>query len=108
MMLRDNVLRSLESLRQQQTIASNQEAAVTISTDDKELIAALNSLGIEQFAALCIVSTITLKIGEGGEEVTAAKSTYAKCQRCWNYWPSVGTDPNHPDLCTRCIDVVNP
>jgi isoleucyl-tRNA synthetase len=39
--------------------------------------------------------------------VTTAKSPHAKCQRCWNYWPSVSANPDHPDLCDRCADVVS-
>ena len=38
--------------------------------------------------------------------VTAEKSPYPKCQRCWNYWPSVGTDAEYPDICERCAAVV--
>jgi isoleucyl-tRNA synthetase len=38
--------------------------------------------------------------------VTAAKSPHPKCQRCWNYWPSVGMDAEHPDICDRCASVV--
>jgi len=33
-------------------------------------------------------------------------SNHQKCQRCWNYWPTVGTSTEHPDLCERCIEVV--
>jgi hypothetical protein len=36
----------------------------------------------------------------------AGKSPHPKCQRCWNYWPSVGTDPEYPDICERCASVV--
>ena len=39
--------------------------------------------------------------------VIAQKSSYEKCQRCWNYWPSVGADSGYPDLCKRCIEVVS-
>ncbi len=29
-----------------------------------------------------------------------------KCERCWTYSTSVGTDQEHPHLCRRCLDVV--
>jgi len=38
--------------------------------------------------------------------VKAERSTYAKCQRCWNLRPSVGAVKAHPDLCDRCSEVV--
>jgi isoleucyl-tRNA synthetase len=39
--------------------------------------------------------------------VNAQKSSHRKCQRCWNYWPSVGANAEHPDLCDRCVKIVN-
>jgi isoleucyl-tRNA synthetase len=39
--------------------------------------------------------------------IPAQKSTYEKCQRCWNYWPTVGDCAEHPDLCGRCVEVIS-
>lgn len=104
--LRDEVLRALEGLRNEKQITSNQQASVNIISGDKELIALVNELGLAQFAAFCIVSEVNLRQGESQTKVTAQKSSYQKCQRCWNYWPSVGKSGEHPDLCQRCIEVV--
>ena len=38
--------------------------------------------------------------------VQAERSTYAKCERCWNYRPGVGRDAEHPTLCERCVRVI--
>jgi len=103
--LRDKVLQVLEGLRQEKKIASNQQACVTIYCDDEDA-AVLNEFGLEQFAALCIVSEVKLQKAVGETTVAAEKSSFKKCQRCWNYWPSVGADSEHPDLCERCIEVV--
>jgi isoleucyl-tRNA synthetase len=105
--LRDEVLRVLEGLRREQKIGSNQEASVTVCSDDEELTRLLNEFGLEQFAALCIVSEMKLQKGSGGTSVAAEKSSHAKCQRCWNYWPSVGSNSEYPDLCERCVAVVS-
>jgi isoleucyl-tRNA synthetase len=96
----------LEGLRQARKIASNQEATVSITADDEELVSLVNNFGVDTFVALCIVSEVKL---QGGSElkVVADKSSHAKCQRCWNYWPSVGTDSEYDDLCQRCVDVVS-
>ena len=104
--LRDEVLRVLEGLRQEKKIASNQQACVTICCDDEDA-GALKEFGLEQFAALCIVSEVKLQKAVGETTVAAQKSSYNKCQRCWNYWPSVGADSEHPDLCKRCIEVTS-
>ncbi len=106
MALRDEVLRSLEGLRQEKIIASNQEACVTINCDE-EVATALNAFGLEQFAALCIVSEVKLQKSVGETTISVQKSSSKKCQRCWNYWPTVGTSAEHPDLCKRCIEVVS-
>jgi isoleucyl-tRNA synthetase len=105
MAFRDEVLRELETLRQEKKIASNQEASVTICCDD-EAAAVLNEFGLEQFAALCIVSEVKLQKAAGEATIAAQKSSFKKCQRCWNYWPSVGSDIEYPDLCERCVSIV--
>ena len=106
MALRDDVLRVLEGLRQSQQIASNQEAAVSIVSDDDELISTINDLGIDAFAALCIVSDVTIRKGSAAD-VTAQKSDNSKCQRCWNYFASVGDNAEYEYLCQRCVEVVS-
>ncbi|TAF53201.1 MAG: hypothetical protein EAZ61_07185 [Oscillatoriales cyanobacterium] len=30
-----------------------------------------------------------------------------KCERCWNYSDKVGTNPEHPTLCERCVPAIN-
>ncbi len=104
--LRDEVLRVLEGLRQEKAIASNQEASVTINCGeaDAEL---LREFGLEQFATLCIVSEVKLQQAVGETTVSAKKSEHQKCARCWNFWPSVGSDTDGRDLCQRCLAVVS-
>jgi isoleucyl-tRNA synthetase len=103
--LRDSILRCLEDLRQTKAIASNQEASVTVQCN-QETADLLNAFGTEQVAALCIVSHIKVVTGHDALEISATKSLDQKCQRCWNYTPSVGTHESHPDLCDRCHSVV--
>ncbi|OQA02874.1 MAG: Isoleucine--tRNA ligase [Planctomycetes bacterium ADurb.Bin401] len=107
MQLRDEVLRELENLRKNEIIASNQESSVTISTDDAELISVVEKFGSKNFAALCIVSEININNHKTDKLITAQKSPHQKCGRCWNYWPSVGKNPESPDLCERCSDVIS-
>ena len=105
MQLREKVLRVLEGLRQERKIASNQEASVTIYCSDEDADI-LYDFGAEQFASLCIVSEVKLQKGAVETTIAAQKSSYQKCQRCWNYWPTVGADKEYPDLCKRCILVI--
>jgi isoleucyl-tRNA synthetase len=104
MALRDEVLRVLEGLRREKKIASNQESSVTIYCDDEDT-KAVGEFELKSFAALCIVSEVKLEKAAGETKVVAQKSSNNKCHRCWNYWPSVGGNSEHPDLCERCISV---
>lgn len=104
--LREQVLVALEALRKDQKIGSAQEASVTINCSDKETTDALESFGLDNFASLCIVCHIELIKNATETKVEAQNSNNHKCQRCWNYWPTVGSDSNYPDLCRRCLAVV--
>jgi isoleucyl-tRNA synthetase len=106
MELRDKVLVVLEPLRKDKIIGSNQESSVTIrcSGDDAMVI---EQFGIKNFTALCIVSEVQLEKGASKTTVSAEKSSHQKCQRCWNYWPSVGKNNEYPDICERCVKVVS-
>ena len=73
-----------------------------------ECEALLNEFGLQQFAALCIVSEVKVQTSVAETVVGARKSEHEKCQRCWNYWPSVGANAEHADLCERCVRVVEP
>jgi isoleucyl-tRNA synthetase len=106
MELREQVLQVLEGLRQEKKIASNQEAAVVIYCDNEETIGILNDFGLSEFASLCIVSEVVLQKDAHKTLIAADKSSHIKCQRCWNFWPSVGANTNYPDLCERCAELV--
>ena len=66
----------------------------------------VKAFGAEACAALCITSEVRVEDGAASTSVTAEKSTNGKCERCWNYWASVGANAEYPDLCERCADVV--
>ncbi|MFB6259178.1 MAG: zinc finger domain-containing protein, partial [Thiohalorhabdaceae bacterium] len=48
----------------------------------------------------------TADAGEGevaGLKVAAAVAQDPKCGRCWHRRPTVGENPDHPELCDRCV-----
>ena len=64
---------------------------------------------------VCIVSQAEVKnTGEGeykgeavpGLSVTVSHTEGEKCARCWSYTHTVGTCEKHPDLCSRCAEVL--
>ncbi len=80
---------------------------VVIYSDDKELAAYEKEL-----ESACIVSGVkVLSEGEGEYKggtvsVTVTHKDGESCARCWRYDDTVGTDKDHPHLCSRCASVV--
>ena len=42
-----------------------------------------------------------------GISVDVTKAGGEKCERCWNYRPTVGGHAEHPTLCDRCAEAVS-
>ncbi|MGO9598507.1 MAG: isoleucine--tRNA ligase [Isosphaeraceae bacterium] len=107
---RETILRALEELRKAKTIGSAQEAAVTLSVAPADL--PLLEASRELLSTLCIVSEIRIeeaaKAAADGPRFAAkaARSPHAKCERCWNYLPTVGKNGAHPTLCQRCLRAI--
>jgi isoleucyl-tRNA synthetase len=39
----------------------------------------------------------------GDAAIRVAPSSHVKCVRCWHHRVDVGADPEHPELCARCV-----
>jgi isoleucyl-tRNA synthetase len=102
--LRERVLVALESLRKTKQIGSAQEAKVQIATARPEHWLSEREL----LATLCIVSEVEIVPDPQAtpERIKADRSSFGKCERCWNYRESVGKSARHPSLCERCERVI--
>lgn len=107
--VRTAVQAALEVKRRDKVIGAPLEARVVIDAnpDRYEL---LKGYG-QDLASFFIVSDVSLQrrqdVSESpGYVITVEKATSAKCERCWNYRPAVGTFSDHPTLCDRCIEAV--
>jgi isoleucyl-tRNA synthetase len=47
-----------------------------------------------------------VELADGEAWVAATVSDAAKCVRCWHRRPDVGSHPEHPELCGRCVENV--
>jgi len=112
--VRSDCLRELERLRQSKIIGSSQQGRLAIATADPQLRGLLES-SRDALATVCVVSEVEVVadhpeavpgVDEPRIRVFAAKSPHRRCERCWNHYASVGSDPRHPDLCARCVRVV--
>ncbi|VDC28280.1 isoleucine--tRNA ligase [Pseudogemmobacter humi] len=100
---------ALEVERTAKVIGASLEAKPVVHVADTAILAALNSVG---FADVCITSGITLSDAPQpagafaladvpGVAVVFAPAEGAKCQRCWQILPDVGSHA-HPGTCARC------
>ncbi len=102
--VRNEVLKALESARQNKAIAGSLEARVRIAANgDFPLLREYRNL----LNTLFIVSQVELSQAAGaangsGLEIKVEKAEGAKCSRCWNYSVQVGADARYPALCERC------
>ena len=123
--LREGVSQALETLRKDGVIGSPLDAEVTIYAEGKTLDI------LQSFADECRFIFITSYVhvfriedreGRGTELVDWAQSLdnwdkdivaidvsateKEKCIRCWHHREDVGSNPDHPEICGRCVENV--
>lgn len=111
--IRDVVKKALETARAEKKIGASLDAKVTLYCTG-ELYDFLKSVEAD-LSTVFIVSQTVIVNGEGGthtdEElglsVLVEKAEGEKCMRCWAYSSTVGTNPDHPDLCERCAKALS-
>ena len=113
MKVRDNVLKSLETARNEKTIGKSLTASITLYPN-KEINELLGD--IENLHKLFIVSEATI----GGElekapdnaqrfenlAIVVEKAQGETCERCWIVTSKVGENKEHPTLCPDCATTV--
>ena len=111
--VREEVLKALEVVRNAGGIGNSLEAEVTL-----EAPAALRGLlegQAGELASIFIVSRVVLGPVEApvhesarhpGLRIGVRPAPGRKCERCWNVTEDVGTDPEWPTLCARCLKAV--
>ncbi len=48
-----------------------------------------------------------VSLEQGGIALQVSPSQHEKCVRCWHYREDVGSNPEHPEICARCVDNVS-
>ena len=101
--LRAEVARELERLREAGEIGSPLEAEVEILCEAAEE-ARYAALGDElRFFLITSAARVRVETGVSGRLVRVRANGAAKCVRCWHRRDDVGSDPDHPELCGRCV-----
>jgi isoleucyl-tRNA synthetase len=115
--VRNSASQVLERMRKDGQIGASLDAVVTIHADTATQAALAESAAELRF--FFITSEVTLSPLEGrptsaerveldGAEVyvSATVSEAVKCIRCWQHRADVGANPDHPEICGRCVENV--
>ncbi len=108
--LRSEVLKVLETKRQEGVIGSAQEASVMLNIKDEATKEAFNKFSKVEQERLFIVSKVELvdeKLPNDMElsSIDVKENNGYKCERCWNYVDHV-TEVDGVHLCDRCLDAI--
>jgi isoleucyl-tRNA synthetase len=110
MEVRADVLKALEEARNDKVIGKSLEAKITIVPKDEKTKEVLES--IDHLHQYLIVSEADIADQADGAKdyryvaIAVEKHSGEKCERCWVSSDTVGEDPDHPELCTRCATIV--
>jgi isoleucyl-tRNA synthetase len=102
--VRAAVLKALEEARNRKEIGQSLQAKVLLAASGATFDLLLEN--IQQLPTVFICSQVEVLPGDGPVVVSILPADGEKCERCWNYSPSVGKDAEHPTLCARCADTV--
>jgi isoleucyl-tRNA synthetase len=100
---RDRILPELEKMRQAKTIGKALDAKIEIKVPAAQRHLAERNR--ETLRELVNVSALTATAGEE-QAVIGAKADGEKCERCWHWETDVGSTPEHPTICARCVEAV--
>jgi len=113
------VSKQLEQLRKDGAIGSSLNAEVVVYTTG-DTFDALHKLG-EELRFVLITSEAKVEQADSQPEgavpaeaegindvwVSVTASEAEKCVRCWHHRDDVGNNPEHPELCGRCVENVS-
>lgn len=102
--LRDTVKKSLEVVIKEKVVKSSLETCVTLKASGEEYDFIQKVL--PELKSVFIVSEVKLEKADGELEVEVTKAEGEKCERCWAYSTTVGSDAEHPTLCARCAAIL--
>jgi isoleucyl-tRNA synthetase len=105
MVVRDSVLKSLDTARNEKRIGAPLEARVRLAASG-ELLALLQEFAGE-LPALLIASEVEVEPGLGELAVTVERAAGQKCERCWKYTLDTGADARFPTICKACAEAVS-
>lgn len=113
--IRSEIYRSLEGIRQEEEISNFSQASVILYASSQDVHDLLDRY-IDDLEEIFAVSKVRLNppdspVPDGVQESDSVEGLVIeirriageKCERCWIYSDTVGTNEQYPALCYRCI-----
>ncbi len=105
--LRERIAKVLEPMRANGQIGAALDAEIELrcGVADRNWLSPM----IDELRFLLISGDVHLRVDDAATEIGigATVSDKPKCIRCWQRRADVGTNDEHPDLCTRCVSNVD-
>jgi isoleucyl-tRNA synthetase len=110
--LKADVTRELERLRALGSIGSSLEAEVTVFVPEalaprfhmmRDEIRFLLITGQADVATTAAIPASAVKASQEDVWIEVKPSSHPKCVRCYQLRGDVGSNPNHPEICARCV-----
>lgn len=102
-MVRAETSKEIELVRTAGLVGSSLQAELEYYLDGKRFDA-LTSLDNDlRFATITSSAKVYKSTSYSEQKILVKPSTYIKCDRCWHYLADVGSDPEHPTICGRCV-----
>ncbi len=110
--LKADVARELERLRGLGSLGSSLEADVTVFVPDalaprfaamRDELRFLLITGDAKVANLTAVPATAVKASQEDVWIEVTPSASPKCVRCYQLRADVGSNPKHPEICSRCV-----
>jgi isoleucyl-tRNA synthetase len=109
--IRNMVLPELEKARQAKLIGKSLDAKVEVTLEDDDLVRANVESSKDSVQELLNLSQFEVRFAKKTEIpnlpiVRVAHADGQKCERCWHWETDVGSNPDHPTICARCVEAV--
>lgn len=103
--IREKVQKEMEKAREKKLIGNSLEAQLIFKAPEETFDL------LEEFKAdlptIFIVSAVRVEPAPDNElQIIVEKAEGQKCERCWNFSPTVGQDQKYPTVCARCSQVL--
>jgi isoleucyl-tRNA synthetase len=110
------VNKEMEIQRAAKAVGGNLQAEVTLFAEDAltvDLAKLSNELRFVLITSTASVAPFVQAPADAvvtevsGLKLKIVKSAFAKCARCWHCREDVGVNPEHPEICGRCVDNIS-